>query len=258
MNARRDHSAFDQRVDRYDALIDWPRRLGNETNFYRNWFERADVRRVLDAACGTGRHASMFHEWGLEVEGADVSPGMIAHCRQVHGEPAGLRWVERPYTRPTDPPASFDAVLCVGNSLALTEESPGVETALRAMIDSLRPGGVCIVQVLNLWRLPDGPTQWRKCVRVPLAGGDHVLLKSIRRVGERAFIDFVDIELTPDGGMTRETESDSFIGLRADDLRAAAEAAGAGDISFFGNYQQQAYDPATCPDLILVCRNKPA
>ena len=280
MFSRPETSIFEQRVDRFDAIVDWPRRLARETPFYHRWFAEVSARRVLDAACGTGHHARMFHEWGLEVEAADVSPAMIAWCRQRYGQPAGLRWVERSFTQSADPPGQFDAALCVGNSLALADSLQTVGAALAAMIAGLRPSGVCIVHVLNIFTLPDGPTQWQKCVRVrtnlrtanqkpshttPIRAGlcepgpsrtegDHILLKSIRRVGDRAFIDFVDLELTADGGVKQESQSESLLGLRPDDLADAAGTAGAEDIRFFGNYQQEPYSPASSPDLILVCR----
>ncbi len=336
-------SVFEQRVELYDALIDWPKRLANETPFYRHWFETVSARRVLDAACGSGRHAALFHEWGLHVEGADASPAMIAWCRRRYGETADLRWVERSYTQPPSPPGRFDAVICVGNSLALSREQDDLAPALAAMLASLRPGGVCIVQVLNLWRLPDGPTQYPKCVRVrlpiqpgpsetgtdtriehrtpdkpiragfyepghfcepghfrepgrfcepdhfrepdnlygtdssskpsvppepgPLGGPgsqgptepaplatDHVLLKSIRRAGSCAFIELVDVQLLPDGTARREVQSDSFVGLRSEDLAAAATAGGATGVAIFGNYQHEPYAPERSPDIILVCR----
>jgi SAM-dependent methyltransferase len=265
MSSRPEGSIFEQRVDRFDAIINWPRRLAREAPFYRRWFAEASARRVLDAACGTGHHAQMFREWGLEVEAADVSPAMIAWCRQRYGQPAGLRWVERSFTQPADPPGQFDAALCVGNSLALADSLQTVHAALAAMIASLRPGGVCIVHVLNIFTLPDGPTQWQKCVRtrprtrfcepgsVQLKS-DHIFLKSIRRVGDKAFIDFVDLELTADGGVKQESQSESLLGLRPDDLAAAAHTAGTEDIQVFGDYQQEPFLPASSPDLILICR----
>ena len=55
---------FDDLTDIYEAMIDWPKRLANEGPFYRRWFERVGVQSVVDVACGTGRHAAMFHSWG--------------------------------------------------------------------------------------------------------------------------------------------------------------------------------------------------
>jgi SAM-dependent methyltransferase len=248
---------FEANAAVYDLLIDWPKRLANEEPFYRRVFERLGVRRVLDAACGTGRHAALFHSWGLEVEGADLSAGMIAECRMRFGEPPGLRWVVRPFDMPPVPAAlpPFDVVICVGNSLALAGDTAVVERAVAAMLSAVRSGGACIIQVLNLWSLPENTTIWQKCKRVTHAGADHVLLKSIRRVGSQGHIDFADLTLSDDGGVTSRFDAAEFLGLESDDLTRMATSAGAGEVQVFGSYRQEPYDRATSPDLILVaCR----
>ena len=63
-------TSFDDLTDVYEAMIDWPKRLNAETPFFRRLFEQHNVKRVADVACGTGRHAAMYHSWGLEVEGS--------------------------------------------------------------------------------------------------------------------------------------------------------------------------------------------
>ena len=123
---------YDAFSDDYDRFVNWPNRLAFELPFLEQRLQASGARRVLDAACGTGRHAVLFHQWGLEVEGADVSPAMIDRCRRAHGEPPGLRWVERSFTQPADPPGRFDAVVCVGNSLALADSLPSAARARRA------------------------------------------------------------------------------------------------------------------------------
>ena len=148
---------FDELTDIYEAMIDWPKRLAAEEPFYRHWFQQAAVRRVIDAACGTGHHAAMFHAWGLETRSADLSPAMIERARTAFGEPPGLRWAVRGFDEPIPAAGSWDAVVCVGNSLALAPDLATVRAALARMMEALRPGGVLLVQVLNLWRLPDGP-----------------------------------------------------------------------------------------------------
>ncbi|MCP4899573.1 MAG: class I SAM-dependent methyltransferase, partial [bacterium] len=86
---------FDDLTDIYESIIDWPKRLANEEPLYRGLFGRVDAKSVLDVACGTGRHAAMFHGWGLRVEAADISPNMVERARSLFGQPAGLRWVVR-------------------------------------------------------------------------------------------------------------------------------------------------------------------
>jgi SAM-dependent methyltransferase len=246
-------SLFDQDPERYDALIDWSARLKNEAGFYRRLFERIGVERVLDTACGTGRHAAMFHSWGLAVEGADLSAAMIDHCRQQHGESARLRWVQRSFAEPHPAPGTFDAVLCIGNSLALAQNTETIRRAVASMLAALRPGGVCVIQVLNLWRLPDGPTTWQKCRRVTIRGTDCVLIKGVHRAGSQGFIDLIEADLT-DGAARPRFAAQSFLGLEPAELQAAAAAAGGETPKLFGSIKEDPYARERSADLIVLCR----
>ena len=236
----------------YDALIDWPKRLAREGPFFKKHFEAVSARRVLDAACGTGRHAAMFHAWGLEVEAADLSAAMIAHGRRTHGEPPTLRWVQRSFAEPTGAPGAFDAAVCLGNSLALAQEPAERDRVCAALWDALRDGGVCILHVLNLWHVPDGPTQWPKCVRVELAGRDHVLLKAMHRAGDRGYIDLIDLHLSAEGGVEHRTESACFAGIEAERLCGRLRSLGAAPIALYGDYEGTPYARTASGDLIVV------
>jgi SAM-dependent methyltransferase len=264
---------FDDIADAYEAMIDWPKRLAHEEPFYRRLFDRLGVRNVLDVACGTGHHAAMFHSWGLRVEGADLSPAMIERAKAKFGQPQGLQWVVRAFDQPIDPVAApegtvpfsltrklgqspaepFDVAVCVGNSLALAPDVATVERAIRQMIGAVRPGGAIVVQVLNLWRLPEGPSQWQKCKRATLpasTSGDAIILKGIHRCGNRGYVELVIID--PSGGAVVRSESTQFLGLEADDLSQAARAAGAKKIAIFGGYQDEPYQRQQSVDLVMV------
>jgi SAM-dependent methyltransferase len=251
------NTLFDQDPEVYDALIDWSARLKNEERFYHRLFERAGVKRVLDAACGTGRHAAMFHSWGLDVEGADVSAAMITYCRRRHGESPRLRWAQRSFAEAHPAAGTFDAVLCIGNSLALALDRDAVRQSVAAMLAALRPGGVCIIQVLNLWRLPEGATTWQKCRRVTIGGTDRVLIKGVHRSGARGFIDLIEVELV-DGHVRPRFAERSFLGIESTDLQEAATAAGGDTPELLGSIAEEAYRRERSADLILVCRRKSA
>jgi SAM-dependent methyltransferase len=243
---------FDDFSDVYDAMIDWPKRLAHETSFYRRWFERTGVKKVIDTACGTGHHAAMFHDWGLRVEGADLSPIMIERARRRFGEPEGLRWVVRGYDSPIpfDGPADVDVVICVGNSLSMSPDLATAERAIVQMLKAVRSGGILIVQVQNLWSLPDGPCVWQKSKRAVLPQGETVILKGMHRCGSRGFVELAAVSLAENTPLRSETVP--LLGMESADLERMAQNAGAAEIRFFGGYDDQPYRREKSTDLILV------
>lgn len=245
---------FDDLTDVYEAMIDWPKRLANEEPFYRGLCARFGVKSVVDVACGTGRHAAMLHSWGMRVEGADLSAAMIGRARAAFGEPAGLHWMVRGFDQPIDASEPFDAAVCVGNSLALAADAATVERAIGQMLATVRGGGLVVVQVLNLWHLPDGPVTWQKCRRAALPQGEALIVKGVHRCGTRGFVDLVVAGLAESADKPPEMQTDSigFLGLEAADLEAMARRAGAASVVFFGGYQQQPYDRQASVDLVMV------
>ena len=281
---------FDDLADVYEAMIDWPKRLAHEKPFYRRLFERLGARSVVDVACGTGRHAAMFHGWGLRVEGADLSPAMIDRARTSFGQPDGLRWAVRAFDEPRAPAEPFDVAVCVGNSLSLAPDMATVHRAIRQMLAAVRGDGAVVIQVLNLWHLPDGPCVWQKCRRASRPGGadilaekgtgsicattnasrrcpppgrsgkwclspfplqgDVLILKGVHRCGTRGYVELVVAD--PAGGALLRSESTPFLGLEASELEGAARDAGATTVAFYGGYADQPYDRQESVDLLMV------
>src|SRR5580765_1575561 len=126
--------AFNDLTDIFESIIDWPKRLANEGPFYRRLLERIGVKSVVDVACGTGHHAAMFHSWHLQVEGADISPNMIARAHERFGEPPGLHWALRGYDQHIQSENPFDVAVCVGNSLALAPNNATAHETIRQML----------------------------------------------------------------------------------------------------------------------------
>lgn len=247
---------FDDLTDVYDALVDWPKRLANEAAFYRQWFAMAGVQSVVDVACGTGRHAAMFFGWGLRVEAADVSPQMIDRAQAMCGETDRLQWRVRGFAEPIAAAATFDAAICVGNSLALAPDKATVAAALLHMGAAVRPRGLLVVHVLNLWGLPDGPCVWQKCKRAALPTGAALVLKGVHRCGPQGYVDLAVADISGDDATKTpyRTESAALLGFEAAELEQMLGAAGATEIEVFGGYQGQPYVRETSPDLLLVGR----
>jgi len=246
----------DELVRWYDTLVDWSKRLSHETPFYRRWFAESGAQRVLDVACGTGHHAALFHDWGLEVEGADISAAMLELARRRYGEPPGLVWTCRGYTAPLQPQRHFDVTLCVGNSLALAPDLPAAGQAVSRMVEATVPGGIVIVHVANLWRLPDGPCVWQKAVPLPTEAGTGVIVKGLHRHGNTGYVDVVVSRQGPTSALF--SESIRWWGLEAQLLTQWLVAADAEVLGVFGGYGEEPYEPATSVDLIVVARRRSA
>jgi len=249
---------FNDLAEMYEAMIDWPKRLAREGAWYRRVFAEHDVRSVVDVSCGTGRHANLFHSWNLRVEGADVSPAMIERAKARFGEPPGLRWSVRGFDAPIAMAEPFDAAICVGNSLALAPDRATVAKAVREMAAGVRGGGLLVLHLLNLWRLPDGLMHWQKCRRIATRSGiEHLVVKGVRRCGTRGFVDWIAADLTgaersdsPD--VPIQSESSPLLALEAEELRDMAESAGAAKVEVFGGYENQPYDRETSEDMIVA------
>jgi SAM-dependent methyltransferase len=242
---------FDNLTDVYEAMIDWPKRLSFEGAFFRRVFERIGVKRVADVACGSGRHAAMFHSWGLEVHASDISPNMIERARQTHGEPPGLRWTIQGFDQPPGESGYFDAIVCLGNSLALAPDTATAMHALRQMLLATRPGGLVVVHVVNLWKLTSGPCVWQKIVRSTLPQGPALIIKGIHRCNDQGYVELI-VSNTDEQTPAMQSNSVRFLGLRAEQMESIARQSGASEITFYGDHKEQPYDPASSGDLIML------
>jgi hypothetical protein len=147
----------------------------------------------------------------------------------------------------------FDVALCVGNSLGLAPDLHTIERAVANLLAAVRPGGAVVVQVLNLWHLPDGPSVWQKCRRTVLSGREALIVKGLHRSGNRGYVDLLVIDPAADPPRL-QADTACFWGLEGPQLAAMARQAGASDVRLFGGYQEQAYEREKSGDLMLVAR----
>jgi len=106
--------------------------------------------RVLDLACGTGRHAFELAARGYAVQGSDISGGMI----EVARENAGRRGLDVPFHACSFQTANsiagpFEVVLAMFASLGYLTKAGDFALALRNVAGLLAPGGIFIFDVWN-------------------------------------------------------------------------------------------------------------
>ena len=125
-------TTFDDFAFIYDGAIDWETRLGRELPFLLSHIPQAKRPRILDLACGSGRHLVALASRGLRVVGLDKSPTMIATAKQM----ANRAEVEVDLVIGDMVDASklvkghYDEIICIGNSLALLESLNALKQVL--------------------------------------------------------------------------------------------------------------------------------
>lgn len=143
-DAKRDvvRTMFDRIAPNYDR-VNLIISVGQTTWWRRRAFKRLPLKsgdRVLDVGCGTGWSVRYLKERipGLEVEGMDLSPGMLEEARRL--DPAST-YFEGDVCAIDRPDASFDAVITVYTS----RNFPDLEGSVRDMMRVLKPGGTLLV-----------------------------------------------------------------------------------------------------------------
>lgn len=242
--------AFEPVEPLWDEMIDWPRRLAAEGPFYRHIFEARGVRSVLDCACGSGRHADMFASWGLDVLGTDISARMIEQASRLFPPRPNLAWRVLPFDRLEEIGRTFDAVVCPGNSLALAHGRDARRRALASMLAATSPGGIVIIHLLNLWRLPEARLDLRGVVRTRRPDGLHLLIKTAHRVGSTGHMGVIDAPVDSDQPPRLATATVDAI--PADILREDMQAVGWRVLDLFGDYHARPYDPDHSPELLAL------
>jgi SAM-dependent methyltransferase len=118
---------------------------------------------VLDVGCGTGRLLLDYMAQGIDVDGVDNSPEMLALCRQK-AEALGLApALYEQYVEALSLPRRYCTIMIPSSTLQLIVEPPSVEAALSKVYDHLLPGGAVVAQIMTLWQ-PGDPlsTEWEQ------------------------------------------------------------------------------------------------
>lgn len=105
--------------------------------------------RLLDLACGTGKSFLPMLSRGWSVTGCDISPAMIEVARQKVGDAKPINLVVADM-RSLPEVGEFDLAWCLTDALNYLLSVADLESALRSMARSLRPGGLIAFDVNTL------------------------------------------------------------------------------------------------------------
>lgn len=263
---------YDRQAALYEVMNNWPSRLALELPFLRRTLEQIGARTVLDAACGGGHHALALAREGYAVRGADLSAEMIALARHNAARadlPIRFDQADLDDLGAHLAPGSFDAALCLGNSLPHVLTEADQLAALAALRDALRPGGALVLQNLNY------DLRWRNrprffAINSATLDGHPVLIwrmadyhdPGTRAPGwdgpcpEPGLITFhiATIDQSDSGAWRADVKSTLQRPLMAADLQRGLAQAGFCDATLFGGMDGQPFNADASPDLVIVAR----
>lgn len=131
--------------------------VGPELAFMGRHLPLSGFGRLLDVACGTGRHAAPLTDLGYRIVGIDRSAGALQRARE---RAPGADFVQLDMKSLGSLPGVFDGALCLWQSFGYGTDSEN-RSVLSAIAGRLREGGRLVLDVYNRDALPSAEADAR-------------------------------------------------------------------------------------------------
>jgi ubiquinone/menaquinone biosynthesis C-methylase UbiE len=240
---------YDRLAPDYDLMTGFEKRFESERPHFERLVRGYAIRSALDAGCGTGFHALLLSQLGVRVTAVDVSEGMLERLK-AHAQRKGLN-ISVVHSVFQDLPAGmssqFDALFCLGNTLAHLTAEDALSQSLRAFHRVLRPGGVLFLQNLNFERI--------------LANNERI--QSVKEVGGTTYVRFYDFAgdqvlfniakiMRSDQGLRQDLTTVELRPLSRGDLLRALDEARFVRATTYGGISLEPFHVESSRDLVAV------
>jgi SAM-dependent methyltransferase len=194
--------------------------------------------KVLDLACGKGRHSIYLNQLGYDVTGADLSQNSIDEARKSENEK--LHFTVHDMRVPFD--EKFDAVFNLFTSFGYFENDEDNLQTLIAIRDSLSEYGFAVIDFMNVEHVIDNlvPEEVKEMDGIEF---------HIQRSHRDGYI-FKDIRFEDKGESYHFTER--VKALRLSDFEAMMEESGIFLLDVFGDYKLKKFYKKESERLIMI------
>ena len=197
--------------------------------------------KLIDIACGKGRHAKYFNKKGMDVVGVDLSQNSINTAKK--DENKNLQFSVHDM-RENYQENSFDVVTNLFTSFGYFEDNKDEQKAINEMANNLKKEGILIIDFMNA-----------KKVIANLVLNEQKTINNIqfdiKRQVKDGFI-LKDIRITDEKKEQQFQEKVKAITLA--DYYEFITNAGLKIIDIFGNYKLDNFDEKISDRLILICK----
>jgi SAM-dependent methyltransferase len=195
--------------------------------------------RIVDIACGKGRHAIYLNKKGFDVMGLDIARDSIEFAGNSENETLhfALHDMRRPFVT-----NYFDAALNLFTSFGYFKTEHEHELAVRTMCLAVKKNGVVVIDFLN------AQTVLRNIIELEekkLEGISFLIKKQLK--GQRLI---KDIDFDAEGTHFHFEENVQM--LRLKDFEKYFEHAGLRMVDIFGDYSLHPFRPEQSERLIMV------
>jgi SAM-dependent methyltransferase len=177
--------------------------------------------RLLDVACGTGRHALAFADLGYEVTATDLNDELLDVGRAAAGD--RVRFEQGDMTDLDVPGSPFDLVTCLFDSIGYAQANDRVVAALRSLGRHAGEDGTIVVEFLHAPAIVRGADP-RRVRTFSLPDGRELTRVSETRLDVERMLMHVRYDLSLDGEQFSETQVNRSFSVP--EMRLLAENAG--------------------------------
>jgi SAM-dependent methyltransferase len=203
-----------------------------------NYLNLPEKGKILDLACGKGRHSIYLNTLGYDVTGIDLSEQSIAAAKSYEND--SLHFEVHDMTKPY--PKRFDAVFNLFTSFGYFEDESCNLKTIKAIKSELNTYGFGVIDFMNVKYVID-----------------NLVTENIKTVNDIEFHQKRRLEngyIVKDISFTAEDKSFEFQervkALNLKDFKILFEKAGVHLLDVFGDYKLQAYHPESSERLIMI------
>ncbi len=145
---------FSEYAEFYDILYQ-DKDYINETNFISSLFEKllpgsGKELRILDLACGTGKHAMELAKLGYSVDGSDISSEMIRIAKkECSKRKLPIHFYNESFQTAANINAKYDVILSMFASINYLTSYKDLAFALKNIYTLLKDGGIFVFDFWN-------------------------------------------------------------------------------------------------------------
>lgn len=239
---------YNEFIDKYDKLISWESRFNRESQFFKNLFQQYNVKTILDCACGTGQHITMFNQMGFIVTGSDLSPAMIKKAKsnlkqysvKCDFHVADFRNLSKIFKE------KFDSVICVGNSLPHLLSIKDLKNAALNFYNILNEKGLLIIQQRNYDLLIKDKKRFFPVTLLD----NEAFIYALDYEKDKIIFNVIHLEYKTKNFSTYKTE---YFPLRKNILTEILKDVGFRKFKLYADYKFNMFRINESNDLILVC-----